>query len=340
MANREFLQVTGHAGKDIVGRRLKEVIDCPLDPAVLQKWLGGRIPPGSAEPVRFTNTLTDPAGRQRIISVTAKPIVDEAGFVRQIVFLGVDDTERREAEQALFDAERLTTVGEMAATVAHEINQPLQVIIAACESVCEEFSEATDNGRMPDGPFVTSKLDRIFEQVERAGRITGELRAFVRGTTGEKAGCFDPGIAVRGAIDLTQHGMRSAGIALSSSLSERLPAVLGHVGRLEQVLINLINNARDADGRTIDVSAAALRRDGQALVRIAVEDGGPGIPPEILSNLFVAFVTTKPRGKGTGLGLRICRRIVEEMGGSISATNRPEGGARFEILLPAALAGE
>src|SRR5262249_57310695 len=80
--------------------------------------------------------------------------------------------------------------------------------------------------------------------------------------------------------------------------------------------------------------------NGQPFVRLAVEDNGPGIPAEILPRLFVTFVTTKPRGKGTGLGLRICRRIVEEMGGSISAANAPQGGARFEILLPAATAAE
>ena len=77
------------------------------------------------------------------------------------------------------------------------------------------------------------------------------------------------------------------------------------------------------------------RRQDQLVVRIAVEDSGPGIAAEILPQLFHSFVTTKPRGKGTGLGLRICRRILEEMGGRISAANRDEGGARFEILLPA-----
>jgi C4-dicarboxylate-specific signal transduction histidine kinase len=79
-----------------------------------------------------------------------------------------------------------------------------------------------------------------------------------------------------------------------------------------------------------------VQQDSRPFVRIAVEDSGPGIAPTVLPHLFVDFVTTKPRGKGTGLGLRICRRIVEEMGGSITAANRAEGGARFEILLPAA----
>jgi len=84
------------------------------------------------------------------------------------------------------------------------------------------------------------------------------------------------------------------------------------------------------------VTADTFQRDDRCFVRIVIEDSGPGIADDVLPRLFDTFVTTKARGKGTGLGLRICRRIVEEMGGSISATNRAEGGARFEILLPAA----
>jgi signal transduction histidine kinase len=111
---------------------------------------------------------------------------------------------------------------------------------------------------------------------------------------------------------------------------------MGRVGRFEQVLVNLIVNARDAGGSAVEVSARPLLRDGRTFVQIAVEDTGPGIPSAILPQLFQAFVTTKPRGTGTGLGLRICRRIVEEMNGTIATTNLAEGGARFEIVLPAA----
>jgi Histidine kinase-, DNA gyrase B-, and HSP90-like ATPase len=102
------------------------------------------------------------------------------------------------------------------------------------------------------------------------------------------------------------------------------------------VLVNLINNARDAGCHSISVAASTVEREGRPLVRIAVEASGPGIAPDVLSRLFVGFVTIKARGKGTGLGLRICRHIVEEMDGSISASNGAEGGACFEILLPTA----
>jgi signal transduction histidine kinase len=156
----------------------------------------------------------------------------------------------------------------------------------------------------------------------------------VRNTTGDKAQRFDPGQALRAAVDLTHHAMKLSGINVRIRADGVLPLVTGHVGKFEQVLVNLLNNARDEGATLIALAAGPIELDGQRLLRVAVEDNGPGIPPHILPKLFQAFVTTKPRGKGTGLGLRICRRIIEEMQGEISAANRPEGGACFEILLP------
>ena len=336
MANTGFTAVTGLGEAAVVGRPMKEVVDCPLDAGVLERWLAE--PPDRARmgSVHFTNQIRDREGRPRLISVTAAPVLDDGGRMNSIVFLGVDDTERRDAERALFDAVRLATVGEMAATVVHEIIQPLQVIDIARASAEQVLLDAMGEGVVPDSAFLQSKLARIASQVERAGRIAGELRAFVRGTAAEEATPFNPATAVHAAVELTQYAARQAGVTMSESVAEGLPAVMGHVGRLEQVLVNLIINARDAGGSTIGVSARSLLRDGRAFVQIAVEDSGPGISATILPQLFEAFVTTKPRGIGTGLGLRICRRIVEEMNGTITAANLAEGGARFEVVLPAA----
>jgi|LNFM01.1.fsa_nt_gb PAS domain S-box-containing protein len=336
MANSGYTAVTGVTAAEAVGRPLKEIVDCPLDPGVLERWLSGPFEPGRVEPARFANQIRDRQGRQRLISVTATPVLGEGGLVNSIVFLGVDDTERRDAERALFDAVRLATVGEMAATVVHEIIQPLQVINIACASAEQVLRDATDEGVAPNRAFLQSKLARIASQVERAGRIAGELRTFVRGTAAEEATPFDPAKAVHAAVELTQYATRQAGVTVSVSVAAGLPEVMGHVGRVEQVLVNLIVNARDAGGSAVEVSARPLLRDGRAFVQIAVEDTGPGIPSAILPQLFEAFITTKPRSAGTGLGLRICRRIVEEMNGTITATNLAEGGARFEVVLPAA----
>ena len=336
MANGGFTALTGVGEAEAVGRPMKAIVECPLDAGVLAGWLAESPEPGLLAPVHFANQVRDRDGRSRLISVTATPVLDDGGRVNNIIFLGVDDTERREAERALFDAERLAAVGEIAATVAHEITQPLQVINIACAAAEQEMSDAADADSAPEEEFLRSKLDLIARQVERAGRIVGDLRAFVRGAAADEAAPFDPAVAVHAAVDLTQYALRQAGVGLSVSIADGLPPVVGHVGRLEQVLVNLIINARDAGGRTVGIAAQPLDRDGRIFVRIVVDDSGVGIPEDMLPRLFVAFATTKPRGQGTGLGLRICRRIVEDMGGTITAANRPEGGARFELVLPAA----
>jgi PAS domain S-box-containing protein len=321
MVNSGFTALTGIPAADAVGRPLQDVLPCPLNPERTKRS-------------RFAVRRRDPSGRERLIAITATPATDADGAVSNIMLLGVDDTERREAEQALYNAERFATVGEMAGTMAHEISQPLQVINIACASALDELTQAVERGGQPDAPAVLGRLERIAQQVDQASRIIGDLRAYVRGTSSDTPEPFDANEAVRRAIDLTDHGVREAGMTLQERLTPRLPTVLGDVGRLGQVLVNLINNARDVGGDTISIVTDTVQKDGRRFVRIAVEDSGPGISAEILPRLFVSFVTTKPSGKGTGLGLRICRRILEEMGGGISAANRAEGGARFEVLLP------
>jgi PAS domain S-box-containing protein len=317
MVNTGFTVMTGVPAHRAIGQSLREVLEWPV----------GRAPD---QPQQFAVKF-DVLGSMRLISVSATPVFGADGKLSNIMLLGIDDTERREAERALYNTERFATVGEMAATMAHEISQPLQVINIACESAREELGEGS-----LDVDFQKAKLERIAQQVVYASRTIGDLRAFVRGIGApEDEGPFDAGLAVKSAIDLTAHSLRQAGIALSFSPAHGLSTVRGHVGRLELVLVNLINNACDTGGRTIDIVVQPIERDGKRLVQITVDDTGPGIPAEVTPRLFVSFVTTK--AKGTGLGLRICRRIVEEMGGEISATNRPEGGARFEVLLPAAM---
>jgi PAS domain S-box-containing protein len=330
MVNREFRTFWGLGDEELVGRSMLDLISTGLSQDVHRRWLSGE----SRDPVRYTRIHRDADGRQRLLSITGRPITDAVDTVRQIVFLGVDDTERREAEQALFDSERMATVGEMAATMAHEIAQPLQVINLAAGSAQDELEQAAGAGSSADAEYLASKLQRIATQTERASRIIGDLRSFVRGTSDAPAAPFDPAAAVKAALDLTRHALTQTKVTVD--VPDGLAVVMGHVERLEQVLVNLINNSRDAGAPTIDLAADLIERNGRPFVRIALADSGPGIAPDVLPRLFETVVTTKARGKGTGLGLRICRRIVEEIGGTIAASNRPEGGARFEILLPVA----
>lgn len=349
MVNHEFSVFSGLSSEQAVGRSLHTVFARPIDPFILAGWLDRSWTEKALTAARGTLTVVDAEGRERVVEVTARPVLNAEGLVRQIVFVGVDDTVRRETERALFDAERLKSVGTIAATVIHEVNQPLQVITLAAESALEDLEAATLARRSVEPAPVAAKFERVLKQVDRMVRITSELRAFSRATAAEKPAAFDVRGALASAVDLTAAPARHAGIALTLDQADDLPLVLGHVGRLEQVMINLINNARDAlvesdpEGlrrdMVITVTARAVPTPRGNAVRITVDDNGPGIAADVLPRLFEMFVTTKPRTKGTGLGLAVCQRIVEEMGGSIVAANKPEGGARFTVMLPEAAPG-
>jgi PAS domain S-box-containing protein len=320
MANREFADVTGLGAEEAVGTPLPE-------------WLRPRQPARVEAQAQFAAKFTDRRGHERLMSVTLTPVTDDSGEVRHVVLLGVDETRRREAEQALHDLERFATVGEMASTMAHEISQPVTAISFACEAAMDELRQPL-SADGPDVPYVLERLDLASQQVEQASRIIGDLRSFVRGTVNPEIYAFDANEAVRNVCALMDYGLSQAGVTLTHRAANDLPAVQVDPFRLQQILVNLINNARDAGARTIELETGTARIDDRNFVRIAVLDSGPGIPPDVMEKLFHSFVTTKPKGKGTGLGLRICRRLVGEMGGEITAWNRDGGGACFQILLP------
>ncbi len=256
MVNSGFSAMTGIAAADAIGRPIDPIIEGPLRPA-LDSWQ--RAPTSAAAtPARFAVKL-GLAADERLVSVTATPVADAEGRICNVVLVGVDETERRHAEQALHDSERFATVGEMAGTMAHELSQPLQVINLACAAAAEELDDAGDRGAAADADYLKLKLDRIAQQVDAASRIVGDLRAFVRGEADRQPAPFDPAPAIERAVNLTAYGMRQAGIAVSAQLAEQLPAVTGDIGRLEQVLVNLLNNARDAGSRTVEVVAHASR---------------------------------------------------------------------------------
>jgi PAS domain S-box-containing protein len=320
MANREFASVTGLDAEQAVGMPLPE-------------WLRPRQIERIEEQAQFAAKFSDRPGVERLLSVTLTPVRDASGEIRHVVLLGVDETRRREAEQALHDLERFATVGEMASTMAHEISQPMTAISFACETAIDELRHPMSNVG-PDVPYVLDRLALASQQVEQASRIIGDLRSFVRGTVNPEVQAFDANEAVRNACALMDYGLSQAGVTLTQRVAENLPPVQADPFRLQQILVNLINNARDAGARTIELETGTARIEERGFVRISVLDSGSGIPAEVMEKLFHSFVTTKPKGKGTGLGLRICRRLVEEMGGEITAWNRDGGGACFQILLP------
>ena len=262
-------------------------------------------------------------------------VFDERGRLIEIQAVGRDNTEVRRSQQQLTQSAKMATLGEMATGLAHEINQPLNVMRMAIVNVLKRLS----NGDVQID-YLQDKLKRIDAQVQRAARVVDHMRVFGRRSEIEQQ-LFNPALAVEGTLSLLAEGMRGKGIDLRISEFGFEATVRGHVDQLEQVLINLMVNARDAllSKREGDPAfkpwiSLYAERDEYS-IRLWVEDNAGGIDPRLLERIFEPFFTTKPVGVGTGLGLSVSYGIVENMGGRLSVRNSIEG-ARFCIELPIA----
>jgi C4-dicarboxylate-specific signal transduction histidine kinase len=238
------------------------------------------------------------------------------------------ENERKASSAKIIQASKLATLGEMATSVAHELNQPLNVIRMAADNCRRKVSTGT-----ADTEYLYGKLSRIEQQTVRAAAIIDHMRMFGRKAEEDPAP-VDPRKVVTNSLNLMGEQLRLAGIELVTELAEDCPFVLGHTIQLEQVLLNLLTNARDAIVQREGEAKITLRVffDDEG-VHICTEDTGGGIPEEILTRIFEPFFTTKEMGKGTGLGLSVGYGIIRDMNGTIVVENI-DNGARFKILLP------
>ena len=256
-----------------------------------------------------------------------------------LVLVGQDETRRRTTEMALAQSSKLITLGEMATGMAHELNQPLNVIKMATQITQLELDEATERGTAAALPVdhLRRGLQQIEAQVERAASIITHMRIFGRAPSGEPQ-LVDAVQISREAVSLVREQLRSSGITVvvedpGEELLVRIHSIL-----MEQVIVNLAVNSRDAivsDGRATGTVRVRPQRHADGKVVILVSDDGPGVAAALRNRLFEPFFTTKPVGKGTGLGLAISFGIVRDSGGSLTLTDETPG-ATFRIELPAA----
>ena len=264
--------------------------------------------------------------------------VGEAHVGRESFFTGFvrDLTERRDQERRLQELQselvhvsRLTAMGEMASSLAHELNQPLAAVVGYIRGSSTLLESDT-----PDVERLRRALDRAAEQALRAGDIIKRLREFVaKGETEHTV--EDPSKLMEEASALALVGARDQGLRVSMRLGRNLGLVIVDKIQIQQVALNLIRNAIDAmaDGAVRELDLA-VDRSGDDAVLVTVRDTGPGIDPEVAERLFQPFVTTK--ASGMGVGLSICRTIIEAHGGRIWAERNDRGGASFFFNLPLA----
>ena len=263
--------------------------------------------------------------------------VGEARQGDETVFVGIirDISERHRMHQRLLEMQaelvhvsRLSAMGEMASTLAHELNQPLTAVMNYVQAA--QRMVATPD-RFP-AQRISEIMGKAVDQAARAGQIIRRLREFIRRGETDRV-LADANQVVREAGGLGLIGAREQGISASYALAATLPPVLIDQIQIQQVILNLVRNSvealRAASRREIAFHTA-VTNDG--FVEVVISDSGPGLAPEIVDRLFHPFVTTKPNG--TGIGLSISRSIVEAHGGRLSFLPSPAGGAAFRFTLP------
>lgn len=272
---------------------------------------------------------------ERIFSVLFAP----ASGYDYINVYARDITEARNSQAQLVQASKLVTLGEMATGMAHELNQPLNIIRIASESTREFIHDG-----LASDDFVLNKLDRISGQTERAAAIIDHMRIFGRADVGP-AKPFDVVETMKAAAGLIREQIKLRDISFELVLPDCCRQVEGHPVQLEQVILNILGNARDAIDERITKTHDAEGYTGKIIAsveddteanRVLVKFWNTGeIPSETIDRIFEPFFTTKEVGKGTGLGLSISYGIIKEMNGNILAEN-VDGGAQFTIVLPIA----
>ena len=317
--NNQLEKSTGIGREQAVGRRLRELL-----PAELMEHLDPiRNEAGIHNIYKFEMPPSDVSAASTL-NVAIAPLVSRDGerIGRLIIF--DDVTERAELENRLVQADKLSSIGLLAAGVAHEVNTPLAVISTYAQMLAKQVQG--DEGK-------SKLLEKIAKQTFRASEIVNSLLNFSRTSSSDYVE-LDLNKILSETLSLVAPQLATGQIKVAQILDPNLGPVKGNPGKMQQVFLNLILNARDAmeSGGVLEVRTIA--EDTQAVVEIA--DNGSGISPELLNRIYDPFFTTKPPKKGTGLGLAVTYGIVKEHGGSIDVQSKPGEGARFQLEFPLA----
>ncbi len=313
--NSQIEKLTGIPRRDAVGRKLRDLM-----PAELCEQLEAvRGESGIHNIYKFVLRPNDAT-----LNIAVAPLISRDGdrIGRLIIF--DDITDRAELERRLVQADKLSSIGLLAAGVAHEVNTPLAVISTYAQMLAKQIS-----GDEQKAPL----LEKIARQTFRASEIVNSLLNFSR-TSPTEFVSVDLNKVIRETLTLLEHQLAKAAVKVELSLDESLPRIKGNAGKLQQVFLNLFINARDAmeSGGTL-----AIRSEAQSgLVHVTVADSGAGIAPENLSRIFDPFFTTKAARKGTGLGLSVSYGIVREHSGEIEVQSEIGAGTRFHLSFPEA----
>jgi len=317
--NPAFERIYGYRRDEVMGRRPNIVASGRTDPATYAEMWKALLDPAIGS---WSGELInrDRGGVEHPVLITITAIRGSDGVITHFLGVAVDLTDLRRLERVAMHSDRLVSLGQLAAGVAHEINTPLASITLIAESVRRRTNDA----------WTRDRVDTLLNQTESAARIVRGLLDFARRPE-PQTGEVNLGDSVHAVVEFLR-GKQSTEVEVRVSVPTAPVVVRGDREQVSQVITNLLNNAYDAvngDGH-IEVTLTA----DDAGAHLSVADSGVGIPPDVQTHLFEPFFTTKPEGKGTGLGLAICIGIVEAHGGTIDVESQAGRGAKFTVNLP------
>ncbi|MFQ6116166.1 MAG: PAS domain-containing sensor histidine kinase, partial [bacterium] len=329
-ANEAYLNNCKGDRENIIGKRcsmISQNSDTPCDRDLLRRC-PAKLTFEEGTLQKTLHTFLDRSGKEKYLEIYCSPLRDEKGEVFQVIELRRDITERKFLEEQLIHTEKLTSIGRLAASVAHEINNPLDGI-QNCLDIIQK--NPADNAK------ANTMLKLISEGIERIGFIVRRLLIFSKHHK-LKMELIDLKEVLEKSLLLIKHKIEDQGIELRTHLDRPLPKVYGDPYNLSQVFINILINASDAlngkSGGRIAIETDLLNHDAQPSVLVKISDNGMGISEENLERIFSPFFTTKDTEKGTGLGLSICKKIVEEHGGKITIASKLNQGTTVSVVLP------
>jgi two-component system, NtrC family, sensor kinase len=316
----------GVSREDAVGREIFEVLHRqPHD--LLKREFDRVFDSGELQQVEMESQASGEARHYRITKI---PMRQDGRDISHVITIGEDITEWRQAQQRLTETEKLAAVGQLAAGVMHEINNPLATILACCEALALRTEDLGPGDRQGYGEY----LKIIDAEVQRCRRIVDGLLDFSRPKGGEKKP-----VDVNGVVDQTlfllKHHTRFKRLTVVRELTSGLPSLLGDQERLIQSFMALMLNAMDAmDSRGTLTVRSRINPDRADEILLEFIDTGTGIKREDLPKIFEPFFTTKQQGRGTGLGLSICYGIIAEHRGRIDVESQVGVGSNFKVYLP------
>ena len=301
---------------DAVGRPLKDVIG--------EETVRQIFSPDNRDGWKGDAALKRSDGEAFDAFVSSTPVL-ENGQITSAVIIVQDITREKAAREAMVQSEKMITLGELVAGTSHELNNPLAIVSGYADLLLQDQLE----------PEQRTKIESIRNSAHRAANVVHSLLAFARKRRAERTNT-EVNSVVEAALRLKEYDLLTSGVRIEKDMGRDLPPVFADPNQLQQVLLNVINNAQDAVMANTNSRRIRIKTEASAgLVSIQVEDTGAGISKQDLKKIFNPFFTTKPLGKGTGLGLSISYGIVREHGGEIAVSSQIGHGTLVSITLPA-----